>query len=97
MSAARKLRRSHYPRSLMAGLHRAGKGQCLLCGRPPVMMGVWVPDAASSRRLGAPPGKIRPVVYALCETCNRRPGSLTEAENKIIREAEAALRLPESN
>jgi hypothetical protein len=44
---------------------------CLLCDDKPEFTGLFVPD--DQRRFGAPPGKTRAVVYALCGAGAERP------------------------
>lgn len=85
------------PRALMAELARTGRDWCILCGRAPTFLGIWVPTAECSRRLGSPEGKTRAVAYGLCKKCERRPGKVAEVEDKILRQAEAALRSPAAN
>jgi hypothetical protein len=85
------------PSALMAELARTGRDRCVLCGRPPFRLGVWVPTAGYSRSLGAPQGKTRVVAYTLCRRCDGRPGSLKRAEDKILADSAASLSRPDAN
>ncbi len=41
---------------------------CILCGRPTMRRGVWIPDDPAREGLGSPPaGRQRVMLYALCE------------------------------
>lgn len=49
---------------------------CDLCGKQPLTyasVGVLYPNAEFNKRIGAPQGKIRVVVYTLCEACSEIP------------------------
>ena len=85
------------PAAMMAELKRKNGHWCLLCGRPPARLGLWVPDAASLRRLGVPTGEVRTLIYTLCARCSRQPGAITRAENHILADAAAKLARPDAN
>jgi hypothetical protein len=70
---------------------------CLFCDRRPTLVGLWVLSEPYARRFGAPPGKQRVVVYALCRKCQRQPGYLKRVEAKITGEAEMLLAVPANN
>jgi hypothetical protein len=44
---------------------------CILCGKPAVGAGVFVPDDPQAS--GAPPGKTRGLFYSLCAHCQDEP------------------------
>jgi hypothetical protein len=84
--------------ALLAKFRRALREKgCLLCGRRPQFMDVWVPDEAMSRRLGAPAGKIRTVGYSLCRRCLKRPGVMTRVERRILADVARELGAPTAN
>ena len=85
------------PAAMMADLHRTGKDRCLLCGRRPFVMAVWLPTADACRKLGVPAGEVRSVGYCLCKKCHRRPDWTSRAEERILAEAAALLALPAAN
>ena len=55
---------------------------CLLCGAPPEIVGLFVPER--SEAWGAPKGKTRIVRYCLCLACQQNP-SAPERVEKVIR------------
>ena len=60
--------------------------RCLLCGQPADLCGLFEPDEATSRRIGAPKGKRRCVVYNICSTCLfDRPDAPSAVEGVLIR------------
>jgi hypothetical protein len=81
----------------MADLKHRGRDRCRLCGRPPYVLGVWVPAAAVARRLGSAAGRGWRVAYALCRRCARDPRSIVRVEDAILAEAAAQLARPEAN
>jgi hypothetical protein len=56
--------------------------KCLLCGGPPAFRGFWEPDDQAA--FGAPPGKTRMVMYALCARCGRDPDRAAEEVEKVF-------------
>ena len=54
---------------------------CLLCGNKSSMTGVFIP--ADSRLWGAPAGRDRMVLYALCDGCFTRPDQTDACEQRI--------------
>ncbi len=44
--------------------------KCLLCGRRPQYLGVFVPK--NQAVIAAPPSKVRTIAYALCRKCKRK-------------------------
>jgi hypothetical protein len=60
---------------------------CLLCGRPPHVVGLFAPR--DPQRFGAPPGKVRLIRYHLCRRCCRLPDRLKRVEAKILADLEA--------
>jgi len=74
---------------LAAGLRAAASKPCLLCGRRAYVGAVYAPDAASQRRVCAPPGKLRMVVYSLCRQCFRLPDKVRRAEDAIFAQVAA--------
>jgi hypothetical protein len=64
---------------------------CLRCGDQTHSPGCWFPTPPIAAYLGAPPGKIRVVIYALCEDCHHHdPGGSVVAE-RILAERRTAL------
>ncbi len=59
---------------------------CLLCPIPttPAISGVWIPSPEISKRIGAPKGKLRTVVYGLCEYHHDKK-FLPEVERLILK------------
>lgn len=55
---------------------------CLLCGGPPEMIGVFVPD--EPLKWGAAAGKTRLIRYCLCLSCHGRPETPEKVE-KVVR------------
>ncbi len=64
---------------------------CLLCGKPPWMGSVFVPD--DQKRVGAPAGKIRTVCYTLCKKCYRKPDHPARVEKRIFDDLAAMNRV----
>ncbi len=58
--------------------------RCVLCGKPPVLIGIFKPDKPES--FGAPPGKIRLIRYCLCENCQRKPDTSAKVEKVLMSE-----------
>jgi hypothetical protein len=79
---------------LLKALAVAKKGGCLLCrkGRP-MFVGLWMP----TRSLGQPDGPPKPLTYALCKSCKRRPGFARCVEDHFRARAAAGLARPEAN
>lgn len=74
-------------------LEDARKGPCTLCGTlPPATVGIWTPTPAVCRRIGAPEGKVRVVVYVLCRTCSGLPRRQIAArvERQVLEDLQAA-------
>jgi hypothetical protein len=67
-----------------------GKRICMLCGHEPqdpgetVAVGIFIAHEKYQKRLGAPAGKQRLVVYVLCEDCFSRPDRNERVEDKIL-------------
>lgn len=55
---------------------------CLLCGGPPDVIGVFVPETPET--WGGIKGKMRFIRYCLCLKCHQKPDAPARAE-KIIR------------
>lgn len=56
---------AHVPPLLLAPPVAAA---CILCGRPTMRRGVWIPDEPAREGLGSPPpGTQRVVLYAVCD------------------------------
>jgi hypothetical protein len=80
--------------ALVAATMEEAAGQpCALCGRPAASVGVWIPTKTCSQRLGAPPGKVRVVVYALCANCVAQPGAQDRVEAGLLALADRRARL----
>jgi hypothetical protein len=58
--------------------------RCLLCDREPAVQGVFVPRDQDG--VGAPTGKLRAAVYALCRRCRGKPGVLRLVDRTLMRE-----------
>jgi len=58
---------------------------CILCGRTPAGgAGIWVPTSDYDRlAVRAPRGKVRLVVYPLCQPCQATPGVYDRVEKAI--------------
>jgi hypothetical protein len=76
---------------------RSVRGKCILCGRKPDFIGVWVANRACSSKLGAPVGKIRSVEYGVCARCRARPDSTARIERTLLSQAAEGLRGPDAN
>ena len=67
-----------------------GSTSCLLCGRGPLgpsdFLGVFLANGATQKRIGAPPGKHRRVLYLVCADCMLRPELPELVDQKILRE-----------
>ena len=50
------------------------------------MRGVFHPSPAFGKRIGQPAGKLRLVVYSLCDRCHEAAGSRERVEGRIVRE-----------
>lgn len=74
------------PTSLQAWLasvtEKPTPNTCYLCGQPSVVLGMCFPE--DSQAVGAPAGKQRILIYALCENCFEQSGS-TEAVEKAFK------------
>lgn len=62
--------------------------QCLLCGKYPAVIGIFVPN--DSQLYGAPAGKSRYVRYCLCEKCKARPDAQEKVEKVIFSDLNGA-------
>lgn len=81
---------------IAAGLEKINA--CTLCGASPATRkGVWCPTAEASRKLGAAEGKMRLIVWGVCEACGALPDVMQRVENQIFEEAAAGLSQPEAN
>jgi hypothetical protein len=56
--------------------------QCLLCGKHPAVIGIFVPD--DPRLYGAPAGKSRYVRYCLCDKCKAQADTQEKVEKVIF-------------
>ena len=66
-----------------------GSRVCFLCDHEPdqgedAAIGVFIPDAAHQKRVGAPPNKTRMMIYLLCGDCYERPDRNERVEDKIF-------------
>ena len=64
-----------------------GNRKCILCSREVSSggrVGVFVADEESQRRLGAPKGKARVVIYLLCKNCWEVKDRDDRVEEKIF-------------
>ncbi len=66
-----------------------GKRICLVCGHEPeggetVALGVFIANDKNQKRIGAPTGKQRLLIYVLCEDCHALPDRNERVEDKII-------------
>jgi hypothetical protein len=79
------------PPHLQAALARIAQQPvpCLLCGRRPQVLGVFVPD--DPQRWGVPGGWQGGCVYTLCEICAARPGQVDQVEALLWRERAKAV------
>jgi hypothetical protein len=68
---------------------------CLLCGQFTRSAGIWVPAERFARYLGAPPGRRRAIVYALCAGCAADPSD-PRVEAKILQERRLRLAAEEA-
>lgn len=60
-----------------------GLTRCVLCAGPPAFIGVFGPNPDFARRLGAPKGKQRLILYAVCNNCKHR---LDDIEAQMARD-----------
>lgn len=72
----------------MAGLLAACELPCIICGRDPAgSSGAWQPGNELDRvAIGAPPGRMRLVFYALCRGCQDIPGVFERVQRTVISE-----------
>lgn len=76
---------------------RDGQHQpCILCGGPPMALGIWTPTAVCNRRLGAPSGKQRVAAYTVCER-HAAPEHAAAIEAAILADARRDLARPATN
>jgi hypothetical protein len=61
---------------------------CWLCDVPGANVGVWQPSPEHQRRLGAPEGKTRVLIYTLCRSCAAKPDSIGRVEDRALATAE---------
>jgi len=59
--------------------------KCILCGLPAEGRGMFFPKKSSE--YGAPPGKARVFIYALCAGCWSRPDMDQQVESHILHKA----------
>jgi hypothetical protein len=59
--------------------------RCILCDRPAECRGMFFPDRPSE--YGAPPGKARVFIYAICADCWDRPTTVARVEAYIREKA----------
>jgi hypothetical protein len=79
------------PPHLQAALVRMAQQPvpCLLCGRCPQVLGVFVPDAPP--QWGVPPGWRGSCVYTLCQRCAALPDRADRVEAVLWRERAKAV------
>lgn len=65
-----------------AAVRVAGR-KCYLCGKPADLVGLFFPD--NPQLYGAPAGKVRILLYGLCQTCQETPGTAEAVEDKALR------------
>lgn len=71
---------------LKAGMKAAQALPCLLCGSPNAAVGgIWQLDAKTAKLTGAPPGKLRHMVYSLCLACADKPHLAQRVEDVVLR------------
>lgn len=59
---------------------------CALCRTPDIKVtAIFQPTEAFSKRIGAPKGKLRMIVYGLCEKCVLLPGLADLVEGEILK------------
>lgn len=59
--------------------------QCSLCSeRPAIFTGVFQPNQEFAKRIGQPKGKVRLVLYRVCDHCNELPDKLALIEAAIL-------------
>jgi hypothetical protein len=66
-----------------------GERICLVCGHRPgpgdtAALGLFIADNKHQKRLGAPQGKERMIIYLLCEDCYALPDRNECVEDKIF-------------
>ncbi len=62
---------------------RTAARTCYLCGGPTDLVGLFFPD--NPQLYGAPAGKVRLIIYGLCQTCQETPGAAEAVEAKALR------------
>ena len=55
--------------------------RCLLCGGAPDLRGIFAPT--DPQAWGAPAGKMRSIVYSLCQGCQARPDVTAHVEARL--------------
>ena len=68
-----------------------GKRVCFLCSRDlshdsHAVLGHYEADEETQKRIGAPPGKTRLLIYMLCEGCYELPDLVDSVDKKILTE-----------
>lgn len=58
---------------------------CVLCKRPGIINGVWMPARTAAALAGR-----HAVTYRLCDGCSRRPNVAAKVEDVLIARASAA-------
>jgi hypothetical protein len=70
-------------KGMVEDIKKHGKG-CSLCSMPTFNAGIWFPNEEASLKLGAPPGKMRTIVYALCDRCAVLPDVSDRIEKSCL-------------
>ena len=62
------------------------KFDCILCGNESSFRTIFIPDNEDTcKKLNAPSGKMRCVIYGLCEKCKIDPFAYLKAEDVLFR------------
>lgn len=74
-------------KSAMANPTAYGVVHCAICGASQFyVVGLFQATEEFSRRIGAPAGKRRDIVYGLCRTCYELPDVFQKVEASILRD-----------
>jgi hypothetical protein len=65
--------------------------ECCLCKNRAVGVGIFIPFADTSRKLGAPAGKTRVVFYGLCARHRKETAAIDFIEAEIVRRGFVAV------
>ena len=75
---------SDFESSIVNAVKQAENMPCFFCNKEPVVAGVFYPTDEVSKKMGAPDGKHRIIVYSLCKDCVNIPDVQKKIEEIVI-------------